>query len=288
MVFYRSLVLMESIITSDDHSPVRLSPGLSDVLYFKLSTLLQGYYLYHHNATLAEHYWGLSRSYLDTPSSNLPSLSCDTLAPSATKTSNRLVKLLKVLGLLDTVLTPFLNQKLAEWYSDHHHGDEMPRWREVLVRLYPYFNLGMSGINTVVRLGYYLGYTNKHSLMAGFLGLNLSFSDTTPPPLSVVGRIVELVFPVAMFYVQFLKQWSAVEVSPYEAKLKPPPPHTKPPANPGFCDICGAKFRIPTAVPITGLVYCYVCIYTHAMNSGTCPVTQLPLKTGDLIKLNVI
>jgi hypothetical protein len=200
-----------------------------------------------------------------------------------------LIKVLKVLGCVETILSPFINQKLRDIHNDHYHGDEVSKIKEVIAKIYPYLNLAMTASNALIKLGYFLHFTEKFSVATAVLGVR--YHSSSPPvrtTLSTVRGLIELLFPISMFYVQFVKQWSSIEgVSPYEATIKPPPPYKAGGGTPNICPICDGKFKIPTAVPTTGITYCYVCIFTHIQKSGACPVSHLPLGTSDLIKLNI-
>ena len=259
------------------------------MLYLKLSAILQSYYLYHYNSSLTEHYWGVSRSYLTPSSKSSMPVSCDSLTPVSHAMPVRLIKVLKVLGCLETVLLPFINQKLGNIHNDQYHGDDLTKVKEVLARVYPYLNLTVTIINALIKLGYFLNYTESFSITTSLLGIKYNSSTpVTPTKLGLLRGLIELLFPISMFYVQFIKQWSSIEgVSPYEATIKPPPPYKSGGATPDICPICDEKFRIPTAVPSTGVVYCYVCIFTHVQKSGVCPVSHLPVGTTQLIKLNI-
>ena len=268
------------------------------MLYLKLSAALQSYYLYHYNSSLAEHYWGVSRSYLAPSSKSTMTVSCESLTPSSHPVPGQLIRVLKVLGCVETILGPFLNQKLRNIHNDQYHGDELSKAKHILANVYPYVNLGITLTNTLMKLGYFLRFTEKFSITNSLLGI--SYHSSSPSQhhskLSTFRSVIELIFPISMFYVQFIKQWSSIEgVSPYEATIKPPPPYKiggKTPGGsggvaPDICPICRESLRIPTAMPTTGMVYCYVCIFTHVQSSGMCPVSHLNVGTGDLIKLNI-
>ena len=196
----------------------RLTSLYSDVIYLPLCSLLQTYYLHHYSSSLSEHYWSLSRSYLAPPP--LPpslSVSCEALAPSAPHTFPRgVVKLAGIVGLLDTVLVPWINEKLKEAHSDQYHGEG----RVALVRLYPYLNLLMALCNTLLKAGYLLRFTDHFSIVGVLLGLRYTSSSPSSSSSSSLRRLVELAFPLAMFYVQFVRQWSSIEQpSPYHVNL---------------------------------------------------------------------
>lgn len=269
-----------------------LSSRTADILYLKISAILQGYYLYFYNSTLAEHYWGLTRSYLSPSSHSLrTTLSGEYCTLSSNyDVSQKLLRVFKMFGFLDTVLTPFLNRKLQVLHNDFYHGNDLNKIERIVARLYPYLNLGITTTSIVLKLAYYLKITEKHSIISYLLGLRYSSNRTTATTkLTIFRHLVEIAFPVAMFYVQFVKQWSSIEVCPYEATIKPPPPPRSHHDDKTWdvCTLCGGVFSIPTAVPTTGMVYCYVCIFTFVQREGNCPVSHLPIKTKDLVKLNL-
>ena len=54
------------------------------------------------------------------------------------------------------------------------------------------------------------------------------------------------------------------------------------------CPICRAKRKNETLVPSSGYVFCYKCIVSHLRSGedeGSCPVTGLPVREADLIRL---
>ena len=54
------------------------------------------------------------------------------------------------------------------------------------------------------------------------------------------------------------------------------------------CPICRTKRKNETLVPSSGYVFCYKCIISHLRSedsNGACPVTGLPVREDDLIRL---
>ena len=204
--------------------------------------------------------------------------------PTPSLGSEKLKRIFRILGFLQTILTPFLNQKLQSIHNDLYHKKDLSKFQKISAQIYPYLNLGITALNILLKISYFLNITEKHCISNYILGIKYH-SNRSPGSTNTFRQVIELVFPVAIFYVQFIKQWSSIEVSPYEASIKPPPRHIK--TTPDVCPLCGSGFSIPTAVPTTGLVYCYVCIFTFIQREGRCPVSHLPANTKDLVKLNL-
>ena len=76
----------------------------------------------------------------------------------------------------------------------------------------------------------------------------------------------------------------------------PPPPirdSNKTSDKSGFnsimvCPVCRTKRKNETLVPSSGYVFCYKCIIGHLRSEeggGSCPVTGLPVREEDLIRI---
>ena len=51
------------------------------------------------------------------------------------------------------------------------------------------------------------------------------------------------------------------------------------------CPICGGRRRNETALSVSGFVFCHECISNYLKQHGVCPVTKLPAKTNNLVRL---
>ena len=214
---------------------------------------------------MSENYWGVKR---------ITSL-----------TEQKLSNYTKIISYVEIVLIPFLNNKLAQLHTDQHHESGKSKVLRWLIKYYPYINILISAINTMMKVSYFLGYTNKTSIIGTMFGISFA-SKTINPVMGITRRGLDLLFPLAMFYVNFLKQWNSRAVLPYEVKVKPPPPSLVSPKKCGVCPICNEQFKIPAAVPTTGVVYCYVCIFEHIRKSGCCPLSKMQLSADSLVILN--
>lgn len=70
-----------------------------------------------------------------------------------------------------------------------------------------------------------------------------------------------------------------------EVKMVPPPYRTSKVPK-GYCGICKDKFVNPTALSVSGYVFCYMCIKAHVQTFAACPVTNFPAGLKNLRKLH--
>ena len=53
----------------------------------------------------------------------------------------------------------------------------------------------------------------------------------------------------------------------------------------GTCPLCYKKRRGDTVLPASGLVFCYTCIVHNLRREARCPITKLPAKEEQLIRI---
>ena len=99
--------------------------------------------------------------------------------------------------------------------------------------------------------------------------------------------------PMSLTFFRFLEWWYA---SDYHKKssddpIPPPPPrltrHARGlplPLDPEACAICLKKRKNPAMTP-TGYLFCYPCIYQHAQDHPTCPITLAPMDASQIRKI---
>lgn len=94
---------------------------------------------------------------------------------------------------------------------------------------------------------------------------------------------------LSAFFLQFVRWWT--EEAAQGSLMRLPVPEAPPSdANGarymGICPLCVQSWEIPTAVSISGYVYCYKCIMRHLEGtSRTCPVSKYPADVDDLIRV---
>ena len=188
------------------------------------------------------------------------------------------------MSFVEIITVPYLSQKVRAAYNDWHHEGETDSKLRKILKYYPIVNLSFTVCDVVCKLMYFLKYTEFSSIPNLLLGAR--YTDLAKhAPLGRFTWLLEIIFPLSMFYVQFIKQWNVMDRPVYETKIVSAPRYLPPDKN-DTCMICGQRFSIPTAVPTTGYVYCYVCIFKYVQKHKTCPVSKLPLDLSDLVKLN--
>lgn len=72
------------------------------------------------------------------------------------------------------------------------------------------------------------------------------------------------------------------------APARPPPAQgcLSPPRDHSLCALCSEKRRDPCACS-SGYVFCYLCILQYVREHGRCPITAMPCKEEEIIKLYV-
>jgi len=92
------------------------------------------------------------------------------------------------------------------------------------------------------------------------------------------------------FFLQFVQWWNQENYYTNLTTLPVPPAPAVPDiakSYKGLCPICRKTRRIHTALSVSGYVFCYQCILPIVQQHGMCPVTRIPAKEDDLIRLYV-
>eukprot|EP00053_Salpingoeca_punica_P017133 m.163939 g.163939 ORF g.163939 m.163939 type:complete len:358 (-) comp17122_c0_seq1:1090-2163(-) len=125
----------------------------------------------------------------------------------------------------------------------------------------------------------------------------------------------------ALFFMTFVEWWYSSEHSKTQEALPPPPPPAELQPVPSalsssiaagirspitsssptsstiataattidraVCPLCKQPRTSPTALAVSGFVYCYRCVHTYVSEHGKCPMTQASASLDDLIRLYV-
>ena len=93
---------------------------------------------------------------------------------------------------------------------------------------------------------------------------------------------------LAGFFLQFLQFWQNQSTQSSIASL-PTPTAPQKDANANkylnICPICLQGWKIPTAICISGYVFCYSCIVRHLQRDQRCPVSNYPASLEDLVRI---
>lgn len=272
-------------------------------LYMCFSLVIQYYYLKNYDATFSERFYSLKRIPIDNYIKN-----------SAVRISGKQ----KFLSLVFSVFFPYVRNKIRVIVESLENEEyklqiQIPEeYHKFLIWFYKTFHVVFESLCMIYYLQYMIGHRETHSLFLQLAGITLVYfheqSQSNIYWKSVLrdiisgnwrssiqllkllkgfcGRSLELM----AFFIQFLNWWHSEKLhTKFFAYPVPPAPHIKLLSKTvkfqNFCPICKNNFRIPTALPVSGYVFCYSCIRKCIANTGRCPVTNLPVEENDLIRI---
>lgn len=147
------------------------------------------------------------------------------------------------------------------------------------------------------QLVYAAGAEDGDEAPAGAIGLQLPaqwglwelWQAAQRRPAAFVTATVFRGLELSAFFLQFVRWWTE-EASQADLMCLPVPEAPAYDANStkymGICPLCVQSWEIPTAVSISGYVYCYKCIVRHMEGERkTCPVSNYPADVDDLIRV---
>ncbi|KAF2904853.1 hypothetical protein ILUMI_01324 [Ignelater luminosus] len=263
-------------------------------VFFVLNGIIQHHYLRTKNASFSEYFYGLQR------------ISCN----SDTKLSDYHKKV----SLVFLIVLPYLKRKLEEkiqiYRIENAEGSIQTNVKGVCKRAilvsHSFFEIFLNSWTLIQYLRYMsdqsefqlpflqilklkLVYSNELQDDSGFWSAlfrgQLSFSELSK---GFIQNTALSFLELSAFFIQFLQVWnqerpnynfSALPVVP------PPPPDNKAENYKGRCPICLQNWKIPTVLPVSGYVFCFPCIIRHLREHQCCPVTNLPAKPLDVIRL---
>jgi len=167
-----------------------------------------------------------------------------------------------------------------------------------LLKIHHYFTLGLDILKCYYFLMYALGRRTSHSFLFSILKLKLLY--VTPESLQnlevqrtgfwlflfTLGNSVLPILEMGSFTMQFLQWWQGQEKSkPSNALLIPEFYDSKLQLDKTKCPLCFQIRRNNTALSTSGIVFCYTCITHHLRQSTTCPLTGIPSKLDNLIRI---
>lgn len=255
-----------------------------DETFVLCNCVVQSYYLRNKGGSLSELFYGLTRISTET-------------------TSFPLIK--KRWSLVYLVLVPYLcnklEQRLEQWKSDYENGDVVSDGRRILLRFIPYAKAFFEGVKLLQYLSYLAGKSSTHSLVLRSLKLTLTYQHeegefwTFKDALSGQVKLATMLSSVLLrclelsaFFLQFIEWWQHEANMGDLSKLplpEAPEDDCNTPKYKNICPLCLQKWMIPTALSVSGYVYCYRCIVTHIQQKTYCPVSEYPATISDLVRV---
>lgn len=255
-----------------------------DEAYLLFNWVVQRYYLRHKGGSLSEVFYGLTR--ISTRTQNLDhtgqrwSLICLVIAPYAYRK---------------------FEQRLHQWKDDYENGKPVSQNKVLLTKVVPYLRAYFEGVKLFQYISYLAGIGPTHSPVLRALNLTLTYLAEEEESWTIrdlLGGQVKLAamlstvmlrtLELSAFFLQFIEWWQNEANMGDLSKLPIP---DAPPADfnsekyKGVCPLCLQRWLIPTAVSISGYVYCYRCIVSHLQKENKCPVTKYPATVNDLVRI---
>jgi len=193
---------------------------------------------------------------------------------------------------------------------------------KVFLQLYPYIKLSLRTANLSYLMAYTFGRSEHHNLTFKLLRMTLCYAseersqlieeknaelwmasqwrDPRKLPTLILRSMGESVLfgvEIATFFIQCLEWWynddnrARITINSVRA---PPAPHAANvqhfakllPSDINKCPLCRKGFRNPTVIAVSGVVYCYGCIFPRlSAEAGMCPLTNIPCNMNHLIRI---
>nr|CAH7746480.1 unnamed protein product [Callosobruchus chinensis] len=258
-----------------------------------LNWLLQYNYLRNYDASFSENFYGLKRVCAD---------------------GKHLSNHHRELSLLFLVLVPYFKRKFdekvtlymleeADGYLNHDFESKL---KKVAVHSHSAIELTWSLLSIYNYLKYMTNQTEFQTPLYRVVNVKLVY-DTQSPDITnfwstlFKGELSKVQFnftlfksaiattlEIGAFFLQFLQTWSA-QKSNYSItnlpKVPPPPLDVSAEKYSGRCPLCLKPWSTPTALQVSGYIFCFRCILRYLNEHHKCPVTNLPAKQLDIVRL---
>ncbi|CAL8094143.1 unnamed protein product [Orchesella dallaii] len=286
-----------------------------DELYLMFDAVVQWHYILTRGATLSETFYGLERK-LTTPKQKLTRLRLSYIAS---------VLLPYISSKLERLYKDHLEEVITESQTSQPTQKKTTVTSKFLalypylkalvgaVNLYYLlsFTFGYTEHHSATfrLLGMSLGYMSQDRykfMEAKNAELWMAANWKNPimvPQLMMRGLGESVLYAVEMgtFFIQFLEWWYNDDRKARVALASvpvPPAPHKAHgrktevqsfvnlrPEDMDKCPICRKQFKNPTAISVSGVVYCYGCILPYLRKESMCPLTKLACNSNHLIRI---
>ncbi|XP_044260896.1 peroxisome assembly protein 12 [Tribolium madens] len=262
-----------------------------DELFLLLNCGLQYGYLRNYDATFSENFYGLKRV-LDN--------------------DNQLTSHHRRISLLFCVFLPYFKRKLDEKVALYRlenadgclRNNFEGRFKKLLILSHSTFEITW-GLLTVYNYIQYMSHQTDAQLpILQLIDVKLAYPEPLPEEpsfwsllfkghladlwqLNVLKNAITSTFEIGAFFLQFLQAWSTHQNYNVTAlpTVKPPMLDGKARNYQNKCPICLQFWKIPTVLPVSGYVFCFPCILRYLRENQKCPVTSLPAKPLDIVRI---
>lgn len=264
-----------------------------DEVFFIFNGILQHYYLNTRGASFSEYFYGLQRAPLD---------------------SKKLSDNQKKLSLAFLIILPYIKQKLEARINVYRIQNEegfisknfTGVFKRTILFLHSTFGCVWGAWTILQYIRYMSDQTPHQTPTLHLLHLKLIYSveqqDNTGFWSALVRRqlswtelkkglaqnTIQSALEVSAFLIQFIQAWNA-ERTNYSfdglPNAPPPPKDNNFVKYNGKCPLCLQNWKIPTVLMVSGYVFCFPCIVRHLRENPRCPVTNLPAKSLDIVRL---
>ncbi|KAE9532123.1 hypothetical protein AGLY_010325 [Aphis glycines] len=254
-----------------------------DEIFLTLNTVCQYLYLKKYGGTFSENFYDLTRVSYSTNSK---------------PTNNQLY-----LGLALVVCIPYLRNKCDMYIDQLQIKYKLQLKEKIFITLNKIVYTCWEALCLTYYIKYINGSSQSHSPLLDIAGMVLTYKDiehsNNEPltPLSIKESIKNYLLyglshslELGAFFMQFLNWWHSENLqSKFIAYPIPNPPKENDKyislRNTNKCPICISERKMPTALTVSGFVFCYKCLHKSLMGESRCPVTKLPATMQDMIRI---
>ncbi|XP_034952198.1 peroxisome assembly protein 12 [Chelonus insularis] len=268
----------------------------SDEAFAVFNGILQKFYLKNYSASFSETFYSLKRISLTNSGKK--------------KLSNNQQRIFIIL----LVLQPYIKSKIHRCELDIVDG-KLPKetWKRIMkiygLKSYKLFHFIYEICGVYYYLAYMSDYSSYPSPLYRLFSVTLTYSNSIEvmsiPDLlyklkkgtfslndgtQILQRVLMKFIELGAFFLQFYNWWNQEQYYTNLTALPVPRPPQIPDTAKryeGLCAICLSPPNIPTALAVSGYIFCYQCILNKVQNDNRCPITKYPAREDDLIRIYI-
>ncbi|XP_050443137.1 peroxisome assembly protein 12 [Adelges cooleyi] len=282
---YPALKIVANFISQKNPEKLNWLICYFDEVFLVCNTICQYKYLKKYGGTFSENFYDLTR---------IP-------GPKNLKPPDNQI----YINLALVVFVPYVRNKFDSYVEQLQTKYKLQLKEKLIIIL----NKCVYTVWEVMRLVYYLKYINgtsqTHSPLLDIAGMILTYKNVVvsnnqeqlDQQLSAVECVKNYLhyglthsLELGAFLMQFLNWWHSENL---QSKLMAYPIPEQPKAtnkhisikNTNKCPLCINERKMPTALTVSGFVFCYKCLHKSLMIEPRCPVTKLPATMQDMVRI---